>query len=282
MNTAILSLEVRLEHDVVLARQRARQIAGLLGFEAQDQTRIATAVSESRPQRLPVRRRRPGRVSDCEGTHRSRLLVRVSDQGPGIRDLQAILEGRYRVADRDGRGPVRRAASDGPTSRRVVPGAGTTVVLGKVCPAGPALRAPRPGRLAEELARRTRREPVDGGAAAEPGVAPDAGGADKRRPTARRTRSYQHELILSQLNRELADTNRGVVALYAELDEKADYLRRASEMKSRFLSNMSHEFRTPLNSILSLARHPAGPHRRRTDAQEQEKQVRSSAGRPRT
>ena len=28
------------------ARQRARQIAGLLGFEAQDQTRIATAVSE--------------------------------------------------------------------------------------------------------------------------------------------------------------------------------------------------------------------------------------------
>src|SRR5262249_13194357 len=57
-----------------------------------------------------------------------------------------------------------------------------------------------------------------------------------------------------QLNRELEDTNRGVVALYAELDEKADYLRRVSEMKSRFLSNMSHEFRTPLNSILSLAR----------------------------
>ncbi len=58
---------------------------------------------------------------------------------------------------------------------------------------------------------------------------------------------------LTQLNHELEDTNRGVVALYAELDEKADSLRRASEMKSRFLSNMSHEFRTPLNSILSLA-----------------------------
>ena len=45
-----------------------------------------------------------------------------------------------------------------------------------------------------------------------------------------------------------------MVALYAELDEKADHLRRADEMKSRFLSNMSHEFRTPLNSILALAR----------------------------
>jgi DNA-binding response OmpR family regulator/two-component sensor histidine kinase len=45
-----------------------------------------------------------------------------------------------------------------------------------------------------------------------------------------------------------------VVALYAELDEKADHLRRADEMKSKFLSNMSHEFRTPLNSMLALTR----------------------------
>jgi signal transduction histidine kinase len=59
---------------------------------------------------------------------------------------------------------------------------------------------------------------------------------------------------LAQLNRELEDTNRGVVALYAELDEKADSLQRANELKTRFLSNMSHEFRTPLNSILSLSR----------------------------
>ena len=57
-----------------------------------------------------------------------------------------------------------------------------------------------------------------------------------------------------RLNQELQDTNRGVVALYAELDERADHLRRADELKSKFLSHMSHEFRTPLNSILALSR----------------------------
>ena len=65
-------------------------------------------------------------------------------------------------------------------------------------------------------------------------------------------KSRQEEL--ERLNQELEDTNRGVVALYAELDERADHLRRADELKSKFLSNMSHEFRTPLNSILALSR----------------------------
>ena len=77
---------------------------------------------------------------------------------------------------------------------------------------------------------------------------------------------------LTQLNQELQDTNRGVVALYAELDERADHLRRADELKSKFLSNMSHEFRTPLNSVLALSRLLLA----RTDGDltsEQEKQV---------
>jgi len=54
------------------------------------------------------------------------------------------------------------------------------------------------------------------------------------------------------LREELDETNQGVLALYAELDTQAEQLRQASDLKSRFLSYMSHEFRTPLGSILSI------------------------------
>lgn len=56
------------------------------------------------------------------------------------------------------------------------------------------------------------------------------------------------------LRAELEETNQGVLALYAELDTQAEELRQASDLKSRFLHYMSHEFRTPLSSILSIAR----------------------------
>lgn len=65
------------------------------------------------------------------------------------------------------------------------------------------------------------------------------------------------------LRAELEETNRGVVALYAELDEQAEQLKHATQLKSRFLSYMSHEFRTPIGATLSIARllldHVDGP-----------------------
>jgi signal transduction histidine kinase len=60
------------------------------------------------------------------------------------------------------------------------------------------------------------------------------------------------EATLEDLRRELEETNQGVVALYAELDDRATQLREAIELKGRFLSYMSHEFRTPLTSMTSL------------------------------
>jgi signal transduction histidine kinase len=55
------------------------------------------------------------------------------------------------------------------------------------------------------------------------------------------------------LQTELDETNKGVLALYSELDDNAVQLREAADLKSRFLSYMSHEFRTPLASITSIS-----------------------------
>ena len=60
------------------------------------------------------------------------------------------------------------------------------------------------------------------------------------------------EADIAALREELDETNKGVVALYAELDDKAEQLRDANDLKSRFLSYMSHEFRTPLTSMTSI------------------------------
>jgi len=74
------------------------------------------------------------------------------------------------------------------------------------------------------------------------------------------------------LQAELEETNRGVMALYSELDAQAEQLRQATELKSRFLAYMSHEFRTPIGSIRSITRllldHVDGPL-----TSEQERQV---------
>jgi signal transduction histidine kinase len=65
--------------------------------------------------------------------------------------------------------------------------------------------------------------------------------------------------LYSELSEELEQTNRGVVALYQELDEKSEQLRAASESKTRFWANVSHELRSPLNSIIGLSRLLADP-----------------------
>src|SRR6266850_2318855 len=125
MTPAILSVTIKYERDVVLARQRARQIAGLLGFDPQDQTRIATAVSEIA--RNAFSYGRGGKVAfQVEGvTPPQVLVVRVTDEGPGIEDVRRILEGRYRSSTGMGLGilgarpcPARSTSEGSPTSWR--------------------------------------------------------------------------------------------------------------------------------------------------------------------
>ncbi len=239
--TTIFTLEIQYEQDVVQARQRTREIAEQLGFATQDRARLATAVSEIA--RNAFQYARSGTVEFSVAGEPQAFVIRIQDRGKGIPHLADVLAGRYTSSTGMGLGIVGSQKLMDFFEMESLPGEGTTVVMSKkLSKRTPGFTDSQLQQIRETVMERSPQNPYE----------------EIQRQNQELLRAMaelrKREEELTQLNRELEDTNRGVLALYAELDEKADSLQKANELKTRFLSNMSHEFRTPLNSILSLSR----------------------------
>ncbi|HSX52157.1 MAG TPA: ATP-binding protein [Cellvibrio sp.] len=242
MTIRILTALVHSETDVVAVRQRAKQIAHLCGFGKQDQVRIATSVSELA--RNVINYAGGGKIYfSVEGDTAPQILtVVIDDKGPGIPNLEQILAGNYVSPTGMGMGIIgaRRLADRFDVKTGAT---GTQITIKKIFPRlAPVITAVSSAKVFAKLTAMP----------ADITVTEVIQQNQELLSAFAELKARQDDLTL--LTRELEDTNRGMVALYAELDEKAGHLRRADQMKSRFLSNMSHEFRTPLSSIRALAK----------------------------
>lgn len=245
MATRLTTIGLRHEDDVVHARQAAREVSALLGFDSQDQVRIATAASELA--RNAFRYAGGGDVAfeltpGSDNVDRPQtLVIEVSDSGPGIADLDRVLRGRYVSNTGLGLGLAGTQRLMDEFKVNTTPGKGTTVRVAKYLSSRRHFTEKELSSICQRLNSAKQRDPLS------------ELEQQNRELMASLEQLRQRGAELDHLNQELDDTNRGVVALYAELDERADFLQRTSELKTRFLSNMSHEFRTPLNSIISLS-----------------------------
>ena len=248
MNTQLLTSDIRRESDVVFVRQRARQIAALLEFDAHEQTRISTAVSEIA--RNAFLYAQGGRAQfSIEGAAPEHLIIRISDRGQGIPNLPAILAGNYKSETGMGLGLVGARKLMDTFRADSVPGQGTTVELGKALPPrAPKVTPQLVSRIGAELAK-----------LAPPGLMEEI-----RQQNIVLLRALDdlrsRQVELDRMYLEVADAN-------TQLKDKADALERttASERAARseaeaavatredLLAIVSHDLRNPLSVIVTSA-----------------------------
>lgn len=123
-------LEIRTSEDVVRVRQRVRALAVEAGLGLVDQTKIVTAASELARNTLDYG---GGGFVELEAATVPRAGVRLvfSDEGPGIRDVEAALRDGYTTGGGLGLGlgGAKRLSSE--FGIESSPGRGTRVTLAR-------------------------------------------------------------------------------------------------------------------------------------------------------
>ncbi|GIE98153.1 sensor histidine kinase [Paractinoplanes rishiriensis] len=242
----LMRMRLRVEQDIFVVRQLGREVARAVGLDQQDQTRLATALSEVARVMLAT-----GTAADVafsaepNGVPMLRVVVEnpLSAGGAGLEPQLALV----------GRLVDTMEVGDGET--------GTVVRMARRLPASaPRLTPERMDEIRAGLARHVPGTPLDELNVQNQQLIAALDEVRAQRDDLARLNAELEETnrgvmaLYHQLSDELEETNRGVVALYAELDEKSVQLRAASEAKSRFLANVSHELRAPVTAIIGLAR----------------------------
>ena len=241
----LLRFEIRDDTTVFASRHAGREVAVALGVDPETAVRLATSLSEVARHVLAAG---GGAVSfELAEPALLRAVVTVDARNAQVDEgLGRGLEAAHRLMDQ--------------VSVATGPDGGTVVTLGTVLDPPVLLGDERRRALARRLPGLVARSALDE-LQSQNGELVTALEEVRAQRDALATVNAELEetnrgvmALYDELSGELETTNQGVVALYAEIDDKSRQLREASESKSRFLNNISHELRTPGNSVLGLAR----------------------------
>lgn len=124
-------IEIRSDLDIIMARQKGRSLAAALEFSPSELTLVATAISELARNIVMYAKRGEVTLRWIERGGLRGILVRACDRGPGIEDVQRVLQGGYSTSRSLGLGlsGVRRLMDEFEIDSR--PGWGTQVTVRK-------------------------------------------------------------------------------------------------------------------------------------------------------
>jgi signal transduction histidine kinase len=223
VNTVILNTEIHSERDLVFVRRRAQHIAELLGLSVQNQTRVATAVSELA--RNAFQYAGCGRVCfEIKGETPEALLIRIRDEGPGIPDVDAVFGEDFESKAGLGRGisGAKRLMDRFDISSE--PGEGTTIEMAKAIPKAspqlPGLSSKPTADVVEEISEQLARF-VD--------------------PSPMEAMRRQNQALLQAL-----EEARQARKMRDKFIEKLQHTVRLNEL---FVGVVSHDLRNPLTAI---------------------------------
>lgn len=232
-SSPILSVAIRREDDLLIARQRARQISAFLRFSDGDIARITTALSEITRNALEYGGGGTATFTvERQALDREDLVIRVVDQGKGIVDVGAILAHDFKSRTGMGIGiKGSRALMDGFRITSTVDG-GTAVVMSKRLPwSSTKFGARELARLTGELATANAATPLG-------------------------ELQLQNQALLKSLQ-EITERQTEIerlAVIAASARERAESAQLVAErslvVRERFMALTTHELRTPIAAII--------------------------------
>jgi signal transduction histidine kinase len=219
------SIFIRRESDLPRVRDRVRLAARELGFDNVTQIKLATVASELTRNIYEYAQAGSINVVLIERGERRGLELVCEDQGPGIENIEQILSGRFESTTGLGKGIAGSQRLMDEFRVQTATGQGTRIEAVKWF--DDYQRALRPVDEIRKLFFSASEESM-----------------------IEELQAQNSELVrvlgeLTRSRRELERANR-------DLQEANEKLRHVDEMKSRFISTIAHEVRTPLNALTGL------------------------------